>query len=91
MLELLLLAHQIYLCQCGLLGQMAELGVCWRLQGLFSGVGLGLGGLVGGFIYHSYGAPVVFASAAIVLVAGWCLCASAQALVTCCHSLRNVG
>lgn len=72
-------------------GRVAERGVCGSVQGLFSGVGLGLGGLVGGFIYYSYGAPVVFASAGIVLVAGWCLCASAQALVTCCHSLRNEG
>lgn len=58
-------------------------------QGLFSGVGLGLGGLVGGVIYHRHGAPTVFASAAVVLAAGWCLCGLVQALVVFCRRSRR--
>ncbi|KAK9832540.1 hypothetical protein WJX81_007525 [Elliptochloris bilobata] len=58
-------------------------------QGLFSGVGLGLGGLIGGVIYNNFGAPTVFASAALVLAVGWCLCITVQALTTCLGSYRS--
>ncbi len=56
---------------------------------MFSGVGLGLGGLVGGLIYHRCGAPAVFASAALVLAGGWCLCGLVQALVKCWRSFTR--
>ena len=56
--------------------------VCGR-QGLFSGVGFGLGGVVGGVIYSAMGAPAVFASAALVLAVGWCSCMAVQALASC--------
>lgn len=55
----------------------------FRPQGLFSGVGLGLGGVVGGVIYSRLGAPAVFASAALVLAVGWCACMAVQALAGC--------
>ena len=56
---------------------------CSRRQGLFSGVGFGLGGVVGGVIYSRLGAPAVFASAAMVLAVGWCACMAVQALARC--------
>ena len=52
-------------------------------QAMFSGVGLGLGGVIGGMIYSRFGAPSVFASAALVLAVGWCSCMTVQALASC--------
>ena len=48
------------------------------LQGLYMGVGLGLGGLVGGYVHKELGARHVFAVAACVVAAAWGLCAAAE-------------
>ena len=48
-------------------------------QGLYMGVGLGLGGLVGGFLYDAYGAQRTFVFTAGFLAVGWLCCALAQA------------
>ena len=42
------------------------------------GVGLGLGGLVGGYVHKELGARHVFAVAACVVAAAWGLCAAAE-------------
>ena len=64
-------------------GRLSITATCSRRQGLFSGVGFGLGGVVGGVIYSRLGAPAVFASAAMVLAVGWCACMAVQALARC--------
>ena len=47
-------------------------------QGLYMGVGLGLGGLVGGFLYDAYGPRATFVLTAAFLAVGWLCCALAQ-------------
>lgn len=60
-----------------------QLIVCCKTtaQGLYMGVGLGLGGVVGGIIYDRFGARVVFFSAAAVIACGWLLVCVAQQLL----------
>ena len=67
----------------------ADNATCCGRQGLFSGVGLGLGGVVGGVIYSRLGAPAVFACAAAVLATGWCACMAVQALASCVHGREH--
>ena len=52
-------------------------------QGLYTGVGLGLGACVGGFIYDAFNARVVFFAAAAVVATGWALVSSVQLLMRC--------
>ena len=52
-------------------------------QGLYMGVGLGLGGIASGMVYDRFGARCVFFSAAAVLAAGWLLVILAQLLLRC--------
>ena len=40
-------------------------------QGLYTGVGAGLGGLAGGLLYGKFGSAVLFCTAALTLAAGW--------------------
>ena len=58
---------------------------CVGLQGLYMGVGLGLGGVVGGVIYDHYGARCVFYTAAAVMAVGWLLVSIAQLMLRCWH------
>lgn len=40
-------------------------------QGLYTGVGAGLGGLAGGLLYGKFGSAALFRTAALTLAAGW--------------------
>ena len=48
------------------------------MQGLYMGVGLGLGGLVGGFLYDDFGPQATFVLTAAFLAVGWLACGVAQ-------------
>jgi predicted MFS family arabinose efflux permease len=50
-------------------------------QSLYQGIGLGLGGLVGGIMYHTYGPRAVFINAACVVAVGWAMCLLLQHVV----------
>ena len=49
--------------------------------GLYFGVGVGVGSLVGGAVYQRFGAQAVYVAACAVLAAGWLLCSAAQLAV----------
>jgi hypothetical protein len=51
------------------------------LQGLYFGLGVGLGSLCGGYVYLHHGAQAVYLAACAVLLAGWVLCCAAQLAV----------
>ena len=52
-------------------------------QGLYMGGGVGAGGLIGGWVYHRYGAQATFGCAFLVVLAGWGMCAIAQQILRC--------
>ena len=56
---------------------------CSDAQGLYMGVGLGLGGVIGGLVYDKFGAQHVFFCAAAVMAAGWIVVSMAQLLIRC--------
>jgi MFS family permease len=48
-------------------------------QGLYFGVGQGLGALGGGLLMHRFGGQAMFAQASAITLAAWALCAAAAA------------
>lgn len=45
------------------------------------GLGSGCGGLIGGLVYSRAGVQGVFQVAAVIILAGWLLCAALQACI----------
>ena len=48
------------------------------MQGLYGGLGRGLGGLFGGLVYGKFGPRNTFLATAAVMAIGWAVCALAQ-------------
>lgn len=59
------------------------------LQGLYMGVGLGLGAVVSGILYEAFGGRFVFFAAAASISGGWLLVGLAQLLLRCWHLPRK--
>ena len=53
------------------------------MQGIYTGVGSGLGGLIGGQIYSRHGGAAVYESAAVFIGIGWIICVVWQAVLWC--------
>src|SRR5947209_2278521 len=81
-------------CYIKSMGQMVQwqTGLCYHaaqsyvtgVQGIFAslygGLGTGLGGLFGGFLYHKHGAAAVFRWAFVAVAAAWVVCTMCRVL-----------
>lgn len=59
-------------------------------QGLYAGLGLGGGGLFGGFVYANFGPRMTFMAAFVVMAVGWALVACAQLSVRCLRARKDI-
>ena len=56
------------------------------MQGLYGGLGRGLGALFGGLVYGNFGPRSTFVATFLVMCVGWAVCVAAQQLIRCTQS-----
>ncbi len=69
--------HYVFLVQSSFHDPLA----LWQVQGLYGGLGRGLGGLFGGLVYGNVGPRSTFLATCLVMCAGWAICAATQQVV----------